>query len=87
MPAPPDPALTLGLLVERCDATVESLLLALPSTGDRLAQAAVDGYLDAVMDLLRMLAAAAREGAGRLPTAPVSQAAPHVAAAPPWGMP
>ncbi|HRC39946.1 hypothetical protein [Nostocoides sp.] len=59
--SPREQAGALEELAARCDDAVEALLCGLPVVGDRRTQAAVDAYLDAVMDALRMLAVAGRE--------------------------
>ena len=63
---PSDLGVVLDRLADRCDAAVESLLLTVPVAGDRETQLALEGYLDQLMDTLRMLAATGRETRARL---------------------
>ena len=74
--SPREQAGALEELAARCDDAVEALLCGLPVVGDRRTQAAVDAYLDAVMDALRMAAVAGREAAhGVIRPAPSTE--PH----------
>lgn len=68
-----DLGVVLDRLAERCDAAVDELLLTLPIAGDRDTQAVVDGYLDQVMDALRMLAVTGRETHACLRTGPLAR--------------
>ncbi len=79
-PAPEGLAQALTELSGSCDDGVESLLSTFPVAGDRSGQAALDGCLDAALDALRMLSAAARDAAAQFPpptTGPRDERAGH----------
>ena len=63
---PPGPGPVLDRLALACDDAVDGLLDAMPMAGDRAVQGALDDYLDALMDALRMLAAVGREAGAAL---------------------
>lgn len=64
MPQPQRPldlGVVLDRLADRCDVAVDALLVTVPVAGESQTQAIVDGYLDQVLDTLRMVAAIGRE--------------------------